>query len=138
MNGSVPRHDRGSYEHEREVLLGRAAVALTISALFTLPLLADTAAHWFGWRAFFLADAKIQLVLATLAHVWGGAGFYAGALRAPRRAAALAVVVGAIYLYGAAAVFTRPESAAIAFKVSTAALTLALLVRLLRTAQERH
>ena len=135
MSGSVPERDQGRDEPGRELLLGREAVALTVSLLFTLPLLADTAAHWFGWRAFFLADAKIQLVLATLAHAWGGARFYAGAVTGSRIGMLSALAVGAIYLFGACAVFTRPEYAGVAFKVSTAALTLAILVRLVRAAQ---
>jgi cation transport ATPase len=153
MNGSLSPHDQGSSEQERELLLGRAAVFLTVSALLTVPLLADTVAQWFGWRAFFLADAKIQLVVATLAHVWGGAGLYPRAFRAlrigpgrvgavrtgPGRVGALvALVVGATYLYGVWAVFTRPEYAGFAFKLSTAALTLFLLARVLRIAQGRE
>ncbi|MDB4895705.1 MAG: copper-translocating P-type ATPase [Firmicutes bacterium] len=143
MNGSVSPHDQGSSEQERELLLGRAAVFLAVSALLTVPLLADTVAQWFGWRAFFLADAKIQLVLATLAHVWGGAGLYPWAFRALRTGAGrvgalVALAVGAIFLYGVWAVFTRPEYAGVAFKVSTGALTLFLLARVLRIAQGRQ
>jgi cation transport ATPase len=136
MAESAPEKDRASKAWEADV--ARLAVGLAVSALFTLPLLADTVAGWFGWRAFYLADAKIQLALATIVHLWGGAGHYRRALRTGPVWLAAAALTGVAYVWGAYAAFARPAAAGVAFKLSAIGLTLTILFKLMLTVRRER
>lgn len=54
---------------------------LVVSALLSLPLVADPIAQLFGYEVFYLADAKLQVVWGSLALFLGGWPLYAMALR---------------------------------------------------------
>lgn len=56
-----------------------------IGSLFTLPLLVDIAADWFGWSLFFVADAKIQSLCGSIVQFVAGWAIFKGALQATRR-----------------------------------------------------
>ncbi len=54
---------------------------VVITALFSLPLLADLVAQGLGYEVFYLADPKLQAVWGTLVQVVGGGSVYVHALR---------------------------------------------------------
>lgn len=86
-----------------------------LSFLLTLPLVANWVATWLGWRIFFLADPRIQLVWATILQLACGWPFVAGALRGRGAHRGLDVVIAlgtwALFGYGLYLTLLRPEVA---------------------------
>ncbi|HWI65660.1 MAG TPA: hypothetical protein VNT75_27850 [Symbiobacteriaceae bacterium] len=79
--------------------VGFQAFQSLVSLLLTLPLAAHWVAIWLGWRIFFLADPRIQIIWATLLLLAGAWPFAVGALR-HRRVFDGLVMIAALALYG--------------------------------------
>jgi cation transport ATPase len=129
-------------ENMREQQLSHEAAHLSfqfvVSLVFTSPLVAHWVAIWLGWRIFFLADPRIQIVWATILQLAGAWPFYAG-IRHPkggRRSADIAVAAAstALYLYGAYLTLWRPAVTSHPyFQVQATVITLVTLARLIAT-----
>ncbi|MEW8979073.1 MAG: hypothetical protein AB2385_11765 [Symbiobacterium sp.] len=72
---------RPARSRTRAERLGR----LVITAIFALPLLADSAAQALGYELFCLADPKLQAVWGSLLQLVGGWPLYADALAEARQ-----------------------------------------------------
>jgi cation transport ATPase len=126
-------------ENTRERLSHEAAYQafqFVVCFVFTAPLVAHWVAMWLGWRVFFLADPRIQIVWATILQLAGAWPFYAGARRGQgaRRSADLAVAAATtgLYLYGADLTFWRPAVTSHPyFQVQATVITLVTLDRLI-------
>lgn len=97
-----------------EVQAARLAFHLIVCLVPTLPLVADWAAVALGWKIFFFADPRIQLVFATAAlagGIWLYGGYGLGRPFRAGRAAALLVAAASLGLYGFGVYLTfwRPE-----------------------------
>lgn len=93
----------GTDRQQQEQSLADLAFWAIWGLLFTLPLLAEPVALAFGWRIFFLGDARIQLVWASLVQFGTGSHSYRGALRelsAGRPGLDTAVVLATTGAYG--------------------------------------
>ncbi len=131
--------DRERQEREKEI--ARESTRLALSALFTLPLLANMVAEMLGWRIFFLADAKIQFVWGSLVQFGAGWPFYVGAFKNVRSGGAnmdvlVALGTTAAYLYSVYNTFFNPHAMhggmlKVYYEASAVLITLIILGKLL-------